>query len=152
VTAAGGDADRDVTAADTGSGADIGELVAAARAARDRAYAPYSAFRVGAALRTRAGRVFSGCNVENAAYGLCHCAERTAFFTAIAAGEVPRSFTHLAVIADTPGPVAPCGACRQVLIELGGPDLVVVLANLAGHVERTTAAALLPGAFALPAV
>lgn len=141
---------------DTGIGAEgdghIGGLVDAARAARERAYAPYSGFQVGAALRSHDGRVYVGCNVENASYGLCNCAERTAFFAAIAAGESPRSFTQLAVIADTPGPVSPCGACRQVLIELGGPDLVVVLANLAGHVERTTAGVLLPGAFALPAV
>lgn len=128
---------------------DIEHLVAAARAAREHAYAPYSAFHVGAALRTADGRVFAGCNVENASYGLCNCAERTAFFAAIAAGCRPGDFTHLAVIADTEGPVAPCGACRQVTHELGGPQLIVVQANLRGVVVTTTAAALLPGAFTL---
>lgn len=122
-------------------------LIAEALAARAKAHAPYSRFQVGAALLTNAGRVFHGCNVENAAYGLCNCAERTAFFAAIAAGEPPRSFARLAVMADTPGPVSPCGACRQVMIELGGPDLAVVLANVGGERRTTTAGALLPGAF-----
>ena len=124
-------------------------LVDAARAAREQAHAPYSKFRVGAALRTRDGRVFGGCNVENASYGLCNCAERTAFFTAVAAGCRPGDFAALAVIGDTPGPIAPCGACRQVMHELGGPGLVVLLANLNGVVTSTTAAALLPAAFVL---
>ena len=126
-------------------------LIAQARAARASAYAPYSRFQVGAALLTLDGRVFHGCNVENAAYGLCNCAERTALFTAVAAGAARQSFERLAVIADTPGPIAPCGACRQVMIELGGPDLVVVLANLNGASLRTSAGALLPGAFAFDA-
>ena len=124
-------------------------LVDAARAAREHAHAPYSKFHVGAAVRTRDGRVFAGCNVENASYGLCNCAERTAFFTAIAAGCRPGDFTALAVIGDTPGPIAPCGACRQVMYELGGPALVVLQANLNGLVTSTTAAALLPTAFTL---
>lgn len=123
------------------------DLIAQARQARDHAYAPYSRFRVGAALQAADGRVFLGCNVENAAYGLCNCAERTAFFVAMAAGVPPRAFSRLAVIGDTPGPIAPCGACRQVMLELGGPGLEVLLANLAGAVQATTAAALLPGAF-----
>jgi cytidine deaminase len=125
------------------------ELIAQARAARERAYAPYSKFRVGAALLADDGRVFVGCNVENAAYGLCNCAERTAMFSAIAAG-VPRgAFKRLAVIGDTPGPISPCGACRQVMVELGGTSLGVVLSNLQGQVELTDAGALLPGAFTL---
>jgi len=123
------------------------DLVTQARQARDRAYAPYSRFHVGAALLAADGRVFLGCNVENAAYGLCNCAERTAFFSAVAAGVPPRAFSRLAVIGDTPGPIAPCGACRQVMLELGGPELGVLLANLAGAVQVTTAGALLPGAF-----
>jgi cytidine deaminase len=123
------------------------DLVARAREARERAYAPYSRFRVGAALLADDGRVFGGCNVENAAYGLCNCAERTAFFAAVAAGVPPRRFSRLAVIGDTPGPIAPCGACRQVMLELGGPALVVLLANLQGQRQLTTAGALLPGAF-----
>lgn len=125
-------------------------LIEVARVARERAHAPYSNFRVGAALATRDGRVFAGCNVENQSYGLSNCAERTAFFAAIAAGARPGEFVRLAVIGDTPAPVAPCGACRQVLFELGGPELIVIQANLAGQMTTTTAAALLPGAFELP--
>ena len=122
-------------------------LIAEARAARELAYVPYSRFKVGAALETKDGRVFRGCNVENASYGLCNCAERTAFFSAIAHGYVPGDFAALAVIGDTDGPIAPCGACRQVILELGGNDLAVVLANLKGDVMETTAAAQLPNAF-----
>jgi cytidine deaminase len=124
-------------------------LIGEARAARDRAYAPYSAFRVGAAVLTRSGRVFRGCNVENASYGLSMCAERTAFFLAIAEGCSRGDFTHLAVIGDTDQPLSPCGACRQVMMELGGPDLIVIQANLRGAVAQSTMAALLPAAFAL---
>jgi cytidine deaminase len=128
---------------------EIDTLIAAARTVREHAFAPYSHFQVGAAVRTRDGRVFTGCNVENASYGLCNCAERTALFTAIASGCRPHDFTHLAVIAHTDAPVAPCGACRQVMLELGGPQLVVIQANLRGEVITTTAATLLPGAFTL---
>jgi cytidine deaminase len=123
------------------------KLIAEARAARELAYVPYSRFKVGAALETKDGRVFRGCNVENASYGLCNCAERTAFFSAIAHGYVPGDFAALAVIGDTDGPIAPCGACRQVILELGGNDLAVVLANLKGDVMETTAAAQLRNAF-----
>ena len=124
-------------------------LIAEARAARDGAYAPYSKFFVGAALLAADGRVFRGCNVENASYGLCNCAERTAFFTAIAAGVPVDGFARLAVIGDTPGPISPCGACRQVMFELGGPQLPVLLANLAGARRATTAGELLPDGFRL---
>jgi len=126
-------------------------LIQAAREARERAYAPYSGFKVGAAALTKDGRVFGGCNVENAAYGLCNCAERTALFAAIAAGCRPGDFTHLAVVADTPGPVSPCGACRQVMLEMGGPSLIVLQANLRGNMAETTVAQLLPGGFTLDA-
>ncbi len=129
--------------------ADTEALIQAACGARNHAYAPHSGFRVGAALLAKDGRVFTGCNVENASYGLCNCAERTALFSAIAAGYRPGDFTHLAVVADTDDPVAPCGACRQVMIELGGAQLIVVQANLRGAVAQTTAASLLPGAFTL---
>ena len=95
------------------------------------------------------GRVFRGCNVENASYGLCNCAERTALFTAIAAGVPVDGFARLAVIGDTPGPISPCGACRQVMFELGGPRLPVLLANLAGARRETTAGELLPDGFRL---
>jgi cytidine deaminase len=128
---------------------DVSTLISAARAAREKAYAPYSKFQVGAAVLTRDGKIFSGCNVENAAFGLCHCAERTALHGAIAAGCRPGDFTHLAVIADTERPVSPCGACRQVMFELGGATLVVIQSNLRGEVITTTAATLLPGAFSL---
>jgi cytidine deaminase len=124
-------------------------LIRAALDARGRAYAPYSGFRVGAALLSRSGRLFTGCNVENAAYGLSNCAERTALFCAIASGCRPGEITHLAVVADTESPVAPCGACRQVMIELGGGGLLVIQANLQGKICRSLAQDLLPGAFSL---
>ena len=98
-------------------------------------------------LECKDGRVFRGCNVENASYGLCNCAERTAFFSAIAHGYKPGDFTALAVIGATDGPIAPCGACRQVILELGGNDLPVVLTNLQGDILETTAAGQLPNAF-----
>nr|WP_126282313.1 cytidine deaminase [Burkholderia stagnalis] len=124
-------------------------LIEQAKAARERAYAPYSRFKVGAALQARDGTIFHGCNVENASYGLCNCAERTAMFSAIAAGYRPGDFARLAVVGDTDGPIAPCGACRQVIVEIGTPDIEVILSNLKGAVEVTTAQALLPGAFRL---
>ena len=123
------------------------KLVEEARAARETAYVPYSSFKVGAALECKDGRVFHGCNVENASYGLCKCAERTAFFSAIAHGYKPGDFTALAVIGDTDGPIAPCGACRQVVLDLGGNALPVVLTNLKGELMETTAAGQLPNAF-----
>ncbi len=123
------------------------DLLAAALAARDHAYAPYSRFRVGAALRLADGRVVPGANVENASYGLGLCAERSALIAAVAQGESPRSFDALVVVGETDGPIAPCGACRQVMLELGGPSLPVWLANLRGAVRATTPAALLPDAF-----
>ncbi|MGY6254340.1 cytidine deaminase [Paraburkholderia caledonica] len=125
------------------------QLLERAGVAREKAYAPYSKFKVGAALLTRDGRVFDGCNVENASYGLCNCAERTAFFSAIAAGYQRDQFAALAVIGDTEGPIAPCGACRQVIIELGGPELPIRLGNLHGATRDTTAREQLPDAFYL---
>jgi cytidine deaminase len=124
-------------------------LLKLAREARDRAYAPYSRFLVGAALVTRDGRQFLGCNVENASYGLCNCAERTALFTAIAAGCKPGDFAALAVIGDTTGPISPCGACRQVMSELCDETMPVWLGNLEGALQETTVQALLPGSFRL---
>jgi len=125
------------------------ELLERAKNARERAYAPYSKFKVGAALLTKDGSVFDGCNVENASYGLCNCAERTAFFSAVAAGYTRDQFAALAVIGDTDGPIAPCGACRQVIIELGGPELSIRLGNLNGAIRDTTAREQLPDAFYL---
>lgn len=124
-------------------------LLDLARRARELAYAPYSRFQVGAALQAKDGRIFSGCNVENAAYGLCNCAERTALFSAIAAGCKPGDFNAIAVIADTPEPVTPCGSCRQVLAELCASDMPVLLANVAGATRQTTVEALLPDGFRL---
>lgn len=128
---------------------EVQSLVEAARAAREFAYAPYSGFKVGAAALARDGRVFAGCNVENASYGLCNCAERTALFAGVAAGCRPGDFTHIAVVADTPGPVSPCGACRQVMLEMGGPMFIVLQANLRGNLAQSTVAELLPGGFTL---
>jgi cytidine deaminase len=119
-------------------------LVTAARVARDNAYAPFSNFRVGAAVRAKSGRIFSGCNVENAVYGLTLCAERVAIFKAISEGE--RGFDAIAVVADTETLTPPCGACRQVLWELC-EDAEVVLANLQGKTERYRVSALLPKPF-----
>src|SRR4051812_7848838 len=102
-------------------------LIEAARRARLNAHAPFSRFRVGAALATADGKIVTGCNVENATYGLTVCAERVAVLKAISDGE--RRFTRIAVVADTAEPAPPCGACRQILWEFGG-DLEVVLANL----------------------
>lgn len=122
-------------------------LFRAASDARLRAYAPYSGFRVGAALLDAEGRVHAGCNVENAAYGPTNCAERTALFRAIADGAKAGSFRALAVIADTEAPVTPCGVCRQVIAELCPPDMPILLGNVRGGRVRTTIADLLPGAF-----
>jgi cytidine deaminase len=102
-------------------------LVAAARAARERAVAPYSRFKVGAALVTAAGKIYGGCNVENASYGLTVCAERVALLKALSEGE--REFTAIAVVADTDAPTPPCGPCRQLLWEYCG-NIPVTLANL----------------------
>jgi cytidine deaminase len=125
-------------------------LLQAAEQARLRAYAPYSRFSVGSVLWTADDALLPGCNVENAAYGPTNCAERTALFRAIADGHPPRSFRALAVVADTPEPVAPCGVCRQVMAELCAPDMPVIMGNLHGDVRLATVAELLPGAFALP--
>lgn len=118
-----------------------GELIEAAREARERAYAPFSHFAVGAALRTRAGRIFAGCNVENASYGLTVCAERVAVFKAVSEGE--REFESIAVVTDADKLTPPCGACRQILWEFCG-DATVVLANLKGQVEVYRMKDLLP--------
>ena len=119
-------------------------LIAAARAARENAHAPYSNFRVGAAVRAKSGRVFSGCNIENSTYGLTLCAERVAIFKALSEGE--RGFDAVAVVTDTDRLTPPCGACRQILWEFCG-DAEVILANLKGVVEVHRMAALFPKPF-----
>jgi cytidine deaminase len=116
-------------------------LVDAARAARLNAFAPYSRFLVGAALEAQDGRAFTGCNVENATYGLTVCAERVALFKAISEGV--RAFTRIAIVGDTADPTPPCGACRQLLWEFGG-DLEVILANLTEEKGRHRLKDLLP--------
>ena len=116
----------------------------AAWKAREQTYAPYSGFKVGAAVETASGRIYGGCNIENVSYGLCNCAERTAMFQAVANGE--RVLKRIVVCADTPEPVAPCGACRQVMQELG-PQMEVLLVNREGKQILTTVAELLPYSF-----
>ena len=116
-------------------------LVVAARQARRRALAPYSKFKVGAALETEDGAIVPGCNIENASYGLTMCAERVAMFTALAQGH--RKFRRMVVVADTDAPTPPCGSCRQILWEFGG-DLEVTLANLRRVTGRHRMADLLP--------
>jgi cytidine deaminase len=123
-------------------------LFAAAKAASAHAYCPYSHFTVGAAVRAADGRVFSGCNVENASYGLAICAERNAIFHAVAAGA--RDIVAIAVYTPTPAHTPPCGACRQVLLELAA-DAEVLCACDGAERRRFTVSSLLPHAFALPA-
>ena len=119
-------------------------LIAAARAGREHAHARFSQFKVGAAVRATSGRVFSGCNIENASYGLTLCAERVAIFKALSEGE--RGFEAVAVVTDTEKLTPPCGACRQIIWEFCG-DAEVVLANLAGRIEIYRMATLLPKPF-----
>ncbi len=116
-------------------------LVAAARKARRRAHAHYSNFKVGAALETADGTIITGCNIENATYGLTVCAERVAMFKAISEGH--RKFRRIAVVADTEAPTPPCGPCRQILWEFGG-DIEVVMANLRRETACLQLADLLP--------
>jgi cytidine deaminase len=120
---------------------DADALVTAARAAREHAIAPYSHFKVGAAVQTRAGRIFTGCNVENASYGLTMCAERVALLKALSEGE--RDFVAVAVVADTEAPTPPCGPCRQLLWEFCG-DVPVVMATPARVAARHQMKDLLP--------
>jgi cytidine deaminase len=119
-------------------------LIAAARLAAKAAYAPYSKFRVGAAVLTRSGRIHTGCNVENASYGLSNCAERTAIFKAVADGR--REIVAVAVYTPTRQPTPPCGACRQVINEFGPRAVILCTCNSRVRLE-TTLDQLLPGAF-----
>ena len=119
------------------------KLIEEAKRVRAFAYAPYSHFAVGAALRTKSGKVYNGCNIENSAFPMTMCAERIAVFRAVSAGE--RDFDTIAVIADSPSPTPPCGACRQVLAEFGVSR--VIMANVSGDTGGKTLDEVLPGAF-----
>jgi cytidine deaminase len=119
-------------------------LIEAAKQARENAHAPYSNFRVGAALRSSSGRIFGGCNVENATYGLTVCAERVAIFKAVSEGE--RGFSAIAVVTDTEVLTPPCGACRQLIWEFCG-DIPVSMANLKGKMEVIQMRELFPRPF-----
>jgi len=121
------------------------DLIEAARAVRENAHAPYSGFRVGAAVLSADGRIFSGCNVENVSYPEGTCAEAGAIAAMVAAGG--GEIAGVAVIADAPAPVPPCGGCRQRIAEFAPPGAVVIMATLAGETRRMTVAELLPGAF-----
>lgn len=118
-----------------------------AKKARLRAYVPYSHFKVGAAIRLKDGTVVYGANIENAALGLSNCAERSALFSLISQGYDPKDVTQITVIADTDGPVSPCGSCRQVLHELLPKSAKVVLTNLKGDTKELSTDDLLPYAF-----
>lgn len=124
---------------------EMDQLIEEAKSAREKAYVPYSKFKVGAALVTQDGKIYHGCNIENAAYSMTNCAERTALFKAYSEGD--RTFSSLVVIADTERPVSPCGACRQVISELCPQDMKVILTNLKGDIKEITVEELLPGAF-----
>ena len=120
-------------------------LLAAAKAVREKAYAPYSNFKVGAAIRTGSGEVFTGCNVENVAYPEGTCAEAGAIAAMAATGQ--REITEALVIADAPVPVTPCGGCRQKLAEFAKADAVITMMTTDGKTLSMTMAELLPGAF-----
>ena len=120
-------------------------LIVAAKDVRDNAYAPYSGFKVGAALRVAGGQVFTGCNVENVASPEGTCAEAGAIAAMVAAGHT--EFEEIAVIADSPVPVTPCGGCRQKLLEFAAPGATITMASIAGEAEVRPVEDLLPGAF-----
>ena len=126
----------------------VQELYHAAVAARENSYSPYSHFAVGAAVRTAVGKIYGGCNIENASYGLCCCGERNAIFAAVGAGE--RQLTALCVVADTSAPVSPCGACRQVMTETEnrfGKPMKVLLCSAQEVFVIESAKDLLPVSF-----
>ena len=120
------------------------ELIEKATKVREKAYAPFSNFKVGAAVKTKSGKIFTGCNVESASYGLTVCAERVAIWKAVSEGE--KEFTHVAVVADTKELTPPCGVCRQIIWEFCG-DIPISFANLEGKTETLQMRELLPRAF-----
>ncbi|MBI1933923.1 MAG: cytidine deaminase [Ignavibacteriales bacterium] len=121
------------------------ELIQLANEAKLKAYAPYSHFRVGAALLSESGEIYTGVNVENASYGLTNCAERTAVFKAVSEGET--KFKTIAITSDSDDFISPCGACRQVLIEICGKNLEVILTNKNNEIRILTMEELLPFSF-----
>lgn len=116
-----------------------------AQEALEKAYVPYSHFPVGACLVTKQGRIYQGVNIENASFGLSNCAERTAIFKAVSEGE--RDFEHLVIAGNTPQPISPCGACRQVMVEFFEQDMPVTLVGEDGIIKETTVEQLLPYSF-----
>ena len=120
------------------------KLISLAKLARKNAYAPYSKFKVGSALLTKSGKIYTGCNVENATYGATICAERTAIVKAISEGE--KHFKKIAIVCNTKEPCSPCGICRQMLYEFS-PNMEVIMCNTKGKTEKTTLKTLLPCAF-----
>jgi cytidine deaminase len=128
----------------------VEQLLAAAQLASERAYAPFSKFQVGAAVLTQQGEIFTGCNVENSSYGLTNCAERTAIFTAVAAGALGegRDLVAIAVVNREGAVCSPCGACRQVIFEFG-PEAIVIYRARSGEIAHTKAKDLLPEGFRL---
>lgn len=125
----------------------IDELLKVAKEVKDKAYAPYSNFHVGAALVTDTGKIYSGCNVENTSYGLTNCAERTAIFKMVSDGE--HHINAILVIGDTDDFLPPCGACRQVIAEFSSPDTPVYMCNRHGKIKETTVSQLIPFTFFL---
>lgn len=123
------------------------KLIEAAIKARNNAYTPYSKFNVGAAVLLKNGEIIVGCNVENASYGLCNCAERTALFSVYAKGIRKEDILAMSVVADTMGPCSPCGSCRQVMAELLLPDTPIHMANLKGDSVTMSVKELLPYSF-----
>ncbi|MBR7553218.1 cytidine deaminase [Allobacillus sp. GCM10007491] len=121
------------------------ELMNLAKEMLDKAYVPYSKFPVGAAILMKSGKVYQGCNIENAAYPVSCCAERVAIFKAVSEGD--KDFDQLAVIANTDRPVSPCGSCRQVMAEFFSPDTPIYMASRTGEIEETTIEKLLPYSF-----
>ena len=126
---------------------DINTLVNAAIKGREKAFTPYSNFKVGAAVLLENGAIIDGCNIENASYGLCNCAERTALFKAYSMGYKKEDIKALAVVADTDRPTSPCGACRQVMSELMRQETPIYMANLKGDVMILSVKELLPYSF-----
>jgi len=122
------------------------KLIEEAKKARDLAYAPYSKFKVGAALLTKDGKVYKGANVENSSYGLSMCAERVALFCAVSSGE--KNFSKIAIVADSEQPITPCGACRQTLLEFNG-NLEIICATTKGKIKKYRLKELLPKPFKL---